>query len=230
MDSKIEKASRPVPQQVRQRQSKSSSNVNHVNLVDVVQSQTLENQIHSEKNVGKKDVIVIGTSLVRGVGVMLNDDRLDVVTYTNPGCSIRHIHPRIKHMIPEGFDGSLVLQVGGNDCSDNDSEKVINAYDMLLNDVKRLIPNANIFVCAIPPRRGSDYLRYKIQNVNKFLHFRSTFDDKMTFIDCVLFDKKLHFRKDGVHFNAYGREIYVSNLRLVLTKFFRMAPLRKNPR
>jgi lysophospholipase L1-like esterase len=133
-------------------------------------------------------------------------------------------------MVPPNFDGSLLFQIGGNDCSNNDSEHVINAYEVLLNDVKSFVPNAKIFVSAIPPRRGSDYLRYKIQNVNEFLHFRSTFDDNITFIDCPVLDQKLHFRNDGVHFSEYGRSIYVSNLRQSLIKNFQMVPLRRKPR
>jgi hypothetical protein len=226
----IEKASRPIPKRVKPNKPKSSHLKKHTNLVDVIQTQMLENQKYVEKTSIKKEVIVIGTSLVRGVGLKLNDDNLDVLTYTNAGCSINHIHPRIKHMVPPNFDGSLLFQIGGNDCSNNDSEHVINAYEVLLNDVKSFVPNAKIFVSAIPPRRGSDYLRYKIQNVNEFLHFRSTFDDNITFIDCPVFDQKLHFRNDGVHFSEYGRSIYVSNLRQSLIKNFQMVPLRRKPR
>jgi hypothetical protein len=230
LERNIEKASRPVPRKPKQKKSKSNKSEKRTNIVDVIQAQVCENQKDIETDSSKREVIVIGTSLVRGVGLKLNDDKLDVLTYTNAGCSIRHIHPRVKHMIPPNFDGSLILQIGGNDCSDNDSEYVISSYDKLLNDVKSYVPNASIYVSAIPPRRGNDYLRYKIQNVNKFLHFRSTFENGITFIDCPVFDEKLHFRKDGVHFNEYGREIYVSNLRHILTKNFQRALLRRKPR
>jgi hypothetical protein len=221
----IAKASRPG--QKKQNKSKPhSKTINKSNLVNVT-----ETKVKTVANATcKKDVIIIGTSLVREVSLKLNCDKLNVLSYTNAGCSICHIHPRIKQMIPSNFDGSLVLQMGGNDCSKNDSEYVVNAYDSLLNDIKMFVPNADIYVSAVPPRRGGSYLNYKIRNVNQFLHFRSTCDEKITFIECPVFDKRLHFRKDGVHFNTYGRAIYVSNLKNILCKNFHVVPLRENPR
>ena len=221
----IEKASRHAPKKRKQNKPHTMS-VNKSNLLNVKQTKVKT----VAKAMSKKDVIVIGTSLVRDVSSKLNCDKLNVLSYTNAGCSIRHIHPRIKDMIPSNFDGALVLQMGGNDCSDNDSEYVVNAYESLLNDIKMYVPNADIFVSAVPPRRGGSFLDYKIRNVNKFLHFRSMFDEKITFIECPVFDERLHFRKDGVHFSTYGRAIYVSNMKQILCQNFHVVPLRRNPR
>ena len=202
---------------IKARKSKTLT-VNHSNLVEVKPNSLPTGRRQQLKS---NDVIVIGTSLVRGVGSLLNGDNLNVLTYTNAGCSIRHIAPRLKQMVPENYKGSLVFQMGGNDCdSEKDSEFVVNAYDNFLNDVKMYVPDAHIFVSAIPPRRGSEYLNYKIRTVNEFLHFRATFDSKITFIDCILSNEKLHFSKDGVHFSPQGKALYVSNVKRVISQVF----------
>lgn len=175
----------------------------------------------------KKDVIVIGTSLVRDIGVKLNDQNVNAIVYTHAGCSIQHIAPRFRQMIPSNYNGCIVLQVGGNDCTDNDSESVINKYEAFLNDIQVYAPSAHILVSAIPPRRGSPYLKYKIDSVNDYLHFRSTFDKKVSFIECPLSSTKLHFRNDGVHFSPLGKTIYICQMKKVINQVFQIFAFNK---
>ena len=75
---------------IKARKSKTLT-VNHSNLVEVKPNSLPTGRRQQLKS---NDVIVIGTSLVRGVGSLLNGDNLNVLTYTNAGCSIRHIAPR----------------------------------------------------------------------------------------------------------------------------------------
>ena len=197
--------------------------MNQSNLVRIPSACKFTKEVDTSSN----DVIVIGTSLVRDIGVTLNDRNVNAVVYTNAGCSIRHIAPRFKQMIPPNYRGCIILQVGGNDCSYNESECVINEYDAFLNDLLLYAPKAHVLVSEIPPRRGNEYLKYKINTVNDYLHFRSTFDDKIAFIECPLSDTKLHFRKDGVHFSSLGRSIYISNLKDAISTVFRLVHMNK---
>ena len=122
-------------------------------------------------------------------------------------------------MIPANFRGCVILQVGGNDCSSNDSEHVVNMYDRFITDIHMHAPEAQIMVSEIPPRRGSAYLKFKIDTVNEHLHFRASFETYLSFIDCPLINAS-HFTKDGVHFSTDGKVVYTNNLIMAMKQFF----------
>ena len=165
--------------------------------------------------------IVIGTSQVRNLGLALNRSGVDAIAYSNGGCSIHHIAPRIKHMIPAGFDGQVVLQVGGNDISSMLTEDVIQRYDSLLNDVFKHAPKCHVFTCAIPTRQHVLF-DYKRHVVNDHLHFTSLFTNRMTFIDCPDYNSS-HFKRDKIHLNTNGFCLYVSKVCSHLKPGFHMA-------
>ena len=71
----------------------------------------------------RNQVIVIGTSLVRGLSLELNKLGHDAIGYTNPGCRIEHIMPRVNGMVPHKFVGTLLLLCAGNDCEVKSASK-----------------------------------------------------------------------------------------------------------
>lgn len=210
------KASTPKPKKSKSKCS-TSKKVDRKHLVHICSSDLGIEKSQTEKT---NEVIVIGTSLVRNLGALLNKKNVDAIVYTHAGCSIQHIAPRFKQMIPANFRGCVILQVGGNDCSSHDSEYVVNVYDSFIADIHSHAPDAHIMVSAIPPRRGSDYLKYKINTVNEYLSFMATFETHVSFIDCPLM-KTNHFAKDGVHFSPQGRTIYANNLTGAIKQVFR---------
>ena len=169
------------------------------------------------------DTIVVGTSHVRGLGLALNTRGINSVCYTNPGCSLKHITPRIKHMVPRGFTGRVVLQVGGNDLSNICSESTITQYDHLLAKLYEHAPSCQIYICAIPPRRCNSF-NYKKGVVNEYLQLTCYLTQNLFFIDCPDYELR-HFKRDGVHLNHYGFIMYVENLSSSLKRDFRLTKL-----
>ena len=210
----IKKASNPKPRKIKIKPA-----IKHINPQNLVQFDNIDDDKVDIEQRQLNDVIVIGTSLVRNLGSRLNAKNVNAIVYTNAGCSIHHIAPRFKQMIPANFKGCVILQIGGNDCSSNDSEHVVNMYDKFITDIHSYVPEAQIMVSAIPPRRGSDYLKFKINTVNEHLHFRASFETYLSFVDCPLTNVN-HFAKDGVHFSLCGKTVYADNLIIAIKQFF----------
>jgi hypothetical protein len=157
-------------------------------------------------------VIVVGTSQVRNVGGALHKRGVHTVCYTNPGCVISNISERITNMVPRNFEGKLILQIAGNDCSEHQAISVMDNYEVLLTKIKSHIPKCQIFLCEIPPRYRNRYTQFKIQQVNDFLHHTAIFSNDMHFISCPDYILDKHFKRDAIHLNNIGFELYVNNL------------------
>ena len=180
---------------------------------------TKELQSHNDSDYTCSDVLVIGTSHVRGVGAALNKVKINAVSLSNPGREIQHISRRIHHMVPKDFRGNILLQVGGNDCCEVDSEMVICRYEALLFLIRQIAPRSHILISEIPPRVKTPYVSYKIRTVNNFLHHLSLFEANVFYISHPYFINKSLFKKDGVHLNNNGFQYYVSHLADTLQDF-----------
>ena len=165
----------------------------------------------------RKEAIVIGSSLVRDVGVDLNNLGHEAISYTNPGCCITHIVHRIKYFVPRNYTGNVTLLRAGNDCEISGAEEVINMYEKLIESVKKQAPDCNLILTAIPPRPGSDFLKYKIGQVNCYLHYVAVHDENIDFLENVPDNSNLHFKHDNLHFNTFGRKLFSSRLSKLLT-------------
>ena len=115
------------------------------------------------------DNLVIGTSLVHDVGLELNYLGHYAMSYSSPGCHIRHILHRVSCMIHKNFTGNITLLCGGNDCEVFGAKEVIVFYEELIEAVHTQAPDCRLLLCAIPPRTGSNCMAYKICEVNCFL-------------------------------------------------------------
>ena len=168
---------------------------------------------------GNTETLVIGTSHVRGVGLSLNRKKINALSFCNPGCNISHISSRIHKMIPQNFQGRIVLQVGGNDCTEVHSEMVIYKFEALLFLIRQHAPECTIFISEIPQRRGNDYTSYKISTVNNFLHHLSLFEHEVYFIEHSHLRSTEYIKADGVHMSQTGYELYIDNLCSCLSDF-----------
>jgi hypothetical protein len=175
--------------------------------------------------------IVIGTSHVRNIGLSLNKKGVDCVSFTNGGCSISHILPRMKNMIPNNFQGNIVVQVGGNDLLVLKTDTVIHDYECFIQEIFCVAPSSQIYTCAVPPRLNGDRDAFnsKRLELNKYLLSTSSSTTNISFINCPVRESPRYFRRDGVHFNKRGFSLYINNLVSSLSQDFHMHKKPKNP-
>ena len=144
---------------------------------------------------------------------------MNTLSFTNPGCQITHIIHRIKDMVPVSYNGNIILQFGGNDCSSVDSQTVLSRFQSLIHCVKSHAPHCTLTVSEIPPRFKNEFTNYKIREVNQTLHHMSLSSPNFVFLSSPSFSS-IHFKRDGVHFNKSGFKLYVNN---IYNQVFRIA-------
>lgn len=215
------KSMKPRPPVLKQINVSSDKGVTHKSNAQINTNKKQEQIAAQSMSISNSfKTIVIGTSHVRGLGLALNSAGVDSVCFTNAGCSLKHITPRIKHMVPLGFNGRVVLQVGGNDLSYLCSESTITEYDRLLSTLYKHAPLCDVHICAIPPRKCSAF-NFKRGVLNYYLQLTCFFTQNMFFIDCPDYEST-HLKKDGVHLNNTGFSIYVKNMLSSLSQGFRL--------
>lgn len=175
--------------------------------------------IRPRKAPNNPDTIVIGTSLVRGVGAHLKRRDIDNVCYTYPGADIPQIRSRICHVLPHKHSPKqIVLQVGGNDAEAHPAAPIVKQYDALISQIKARCPRSTIIVNRIPPRRFNNWTNKKIDMINTFLSNRSLKGDGVKFVDnCPSFPD--HFKRDRVHFSRDGCQVYADKMACNLINF-----------
>ena len=164
--------------------------------------------------------IVIGTSLVKGVGTHLNKRGINATTYCYPGADIPRVGRRLDTILPRHIKPShVVLQMGGNDLEAHPPAQVVQQYDRLIHEVKRRCPKSTtVFVNRIPPRGHDGRVRQGINMVNTFLRNRGKRGDGVKYIDsCPHFPAQ--FKRDRVHFSKSGSSDYADKLSCHLINF-----------
>ena len=116
----------------------------------------------------KTRVSIIGSSLVRGLGSLVNADDISACCYTNPGCGTDELKDRIAQMSRPN-DEVVMLQCGSNNIQRDDAKVIMDKLDEIIDDTKRMRPFANIIMAPIPQRLDIPELNPKIQSVNDFL-------------------------------------------------------------
>ena len=165
------------------------------------------------------DTIVIGTSLMRGVGGKLHKFGVNATSYTYAGTKVEHIRNRIPHILNSDVQPKhVILQCGGNDAEAERADSVMRNYEQLIDDVRGRCPNASIVLCTVPPRgENRDVLR-NIDTLNSYLQQRATCGDNVWCIDICPKSLKM-YRRDKVHFNKYGLKYYAKALVGQLSNF-----------
>ena len=93
------------------------------------------------------EVVVIGTSLVRGLGGLLADEGVDATVYCYPGQQIQHIKQRLHGIFSAEYQPrNIVVQCGGNDAETRPPHLVVREYDELVKELKRMRPHSNIIL------------------------------------------------------------------------------------
>ena len=164
------------------------------------------------RSAGKNDCVIIGSSLVAGLGAKLCQEGVDATSYTHRGATIPQIRYRINRILPQNSrPKSVVLLCGGNDCERNQVSSVTDQYDRLINDVKYRCPGVPIILCKVPPRPGGTNIDRNIRDLNKYLVYKAKYDDVITVVDaspCSL----SYYRTDQLHFNGKGLKFVAGKL------------------
>ena len=169
----------------------------------------------------KPEVVMIGTSLTRGLGQKLVSRGVNATVHSYPGAEIPQIRDRVPHILRQDNTHKFVmLQCGGNDIEGHHVDRVIDQYEGLIKDVRRQCPNAHIILSAIPPRRNNKRTMRNIRYINDYLRDRGMRHDGVKTIDVV---PKLprHFLRDQVHFNGNGKQLYADNIKDAFRNFMR---------
>ena len=156
--------------------------------------------------------LVIGTSLVRGLGVKLTNLGANATVCSYPGQDIPYIRSRIPYLVsrrnpPE----QVVLQCGGNDCEQTEASYVTSQYECLISEIQQYCPNVHIILSTIPPRGNNAMVLKNIDSVNTWLNYRTRRGDNVRTVK-VCPQLTTSFKKDMVHFNGKGLAYYAKRL------------------
>ena len=163
-------------------------------------------------------VMVIGTSITKGSGYVLNEKGIDATTYSYPGAKIPLIRDRLQHITKNNNPDTIVIQAGGNDCQSTPLDKVQSEYACLVNDVKYQWPEAKVILSQIPPRKTDVKTKLKIAGLNEKIKSMSDASLNIHFMD---FSPKLdiYYQKDKLHFNEKGVDYYCTQMSQFLSNF-----------
>jgi len=154
------------------------------------------------KNRSKETVIVVGDSLVRGVGSCLEKDSNLFTSKSFPGMRLEHMDNQLKQ-IGEKPDSHVVLMIGTNNLKGEGSETILEKYEELIDAVKVLKYRKLSFV-SIPERRDiSDFQNSRRLGVNRRLEAMCAIKN-VGFVDVSNVEELLG--KDGLHLNFRGQD------------------------
>ena len=173
----------------------------------------------------KPKVIVVGTSLTRGLGTELCRNGVDAICYTYPGTTIPQIASRIPHLLPKSMAKEyqeVVLQCGGNDAEEFCPSSVIKEYEQLIKRVRDQAPYARIHLSTIPLRRSYPNVLEKIAKINTYIKNRGKHNDNVDCIQVCPTNQQM-FKNDKVHFNDEGKKMYGVNTARAIVNFHRTA-------
>ena len=158
-------------------------------------------------------VSIVGSSLVRGLGNMVNKDDTDVCCHTFPGGTVERIAPRLPE-VTHADDDVIVIGAGSNNIPQHDVPTIIRRVGEMIDDIQEIRPNAHLIIPAIPRRYDDpdsrDIYRDKIDRVNVFLQHKCKKSSKLHFLRHNF--RFEDYKGDGLHFNQRGLEKYAQNL------------------
>ena len=158
-----------------------------------------------------KETMVIGTSMVRGQGPLLNKAGVNACCYTNPGCLIPQIAPRLLDLVKEVKPAQIVIHCGGNDLEREDAVTVFHKYVQMIDSIRAHSSSSDIILSTIAPRKQNARLNRSIISFNNLLRRLADSADKLYYAECAPIGLS-YYTKDKVHFNARGKWYFARKL------------------
>ena len=150
------------------------------------------------------ECVVIGSSLVSGLGAKLSAEGVKATSYTHRGALIPRIRDHIPGILPTNSNPkSVVLLCGGNDSERYHSSSVTKQYDELINDVRKRCPSARIILCKVPQRPGNERTVRNIKELNVFLDRKAKNDGTISTLE-ICPNISSFFKRDQLHLNSKG--------------------------
>ena len=154
-------------------------------------------------------VVAIGTSLVKNL--LLRSAGMDGITYCYPGQYVSYIRSRIPHILQDEKPDTIFLQCAGNDLERYPNQWVIHEYEKLINDILAISPHSTLILGAVPLRGRDINLHTKIRMFNTYLSNRGKRLDNVEYMYAAPSHIK-HFKRDLVHFNEEGAQVFQNNI------------------
>ena len=90
-------------------------------------------------------VSIVGSSLVRGLGNMVNNDDTYVCCHTFPGGTVERIAPRLPE-VTHADDDVIVIAAGSNNIPQHDVPTIIRWVGEMIDDIQEIRPNAHLII------------------------------------------------------------------------------------
>ena len=155
------------------------------------------------KNRSKETVIVVGDSLVQGIGSCLEKDSDLFTTRAFRGAKIEHLENQLKEM-GEKPDSHVVVMVGTNNLKYDGSEEILGKYEKLMDTAKQLKYRKVSFVGILERRDVNSFQNNRRRGVNERLKNKCASKD-IGFIE--ISNVEQYLAKDGLHLNYRGQDI-----------------------
>ena len=188
---------------------KSSSNNNQHQNASSFESESLadmsskQSSFKNSKIESKKDVIIIGDSMLNGINEeSLSDDRFKVKVKNHSGATTEDICDFIKPEVRKKPD-IIIVHAGTNDITNN--TKSFENYKKITDTIKSKLPNCKYAISNVVMRKDKPDIEKKVIEFNSRLS-KFCSKNKIDIIEnknldgsCLSF-KKLHLNKKG---NSY---------------------------
>ena len=135
--------------------------------------------------------VVIGTSLVRGVGSRLVEQGVDATVYTYPGLELPHIQKSVINIFTHEYQPShVIIQCGGNDAETRPPHQVVREYERLVRTLEDVCPESTITLGLIPPRGTDPISIATIAKINTYISNRGKHGDRVVFCNACPSDSQ----------------------------------------
>ena len=156
-------------------------------------------------------VTIVGSSIVRGVALLVHGNDCDASGYVYPGRTARPINAQIKH-IPSS--DVTVIAAGTNNIDSQPLGQCKEEIRQIIDNVSCKRRDKIVIMSRIPPRHDKPSLNKKIHEVNDFIV--QQVKQRLNWHILIHDLSRTDFKKSGLHFNEIGVEKYAHEIRHLL--------------
>ena len=161
----------------------------------------------------RKRVTIIGSSLVRGLGPLVNCEQFEALSYTHPDTKAELLSSRVAGMTKGSNSDVIVVAGGTNNISEHPSSQCIQAIRKLLDSVDDINPRNEIIISEIPLRFDNAKLNPKVDSVNGYI--RRLCNSNRRYHSLTHDYDINYYTADGLHLNDSWKAKYAHEIRHV---------------